>query len=324
MLDSFIYENHLGEVLFFGKDKVLIDSNELRDYSWTYNDYYGKASGFRKQMKSLPVTVLVYGNNSNAIADKMFETFEKDIIFGKHGKITINGYYMYGYIFGSQKESYLVDGILKLKLNLVIDSKYWTKETVFQFRPEDSVEGEWLNYPHSYPYTYMRERRSVEEIFNDSFVEQNLKIKIYGPAVNPTVKIGDHDYRVNCTLSESEYLIINTSDKTIVKYSGDNVETNMFAYRDLQSYIFQKIPVGIITVQTTPSNVNADICILEERSEPKWVLEHDPDKNKTDEELNKRNVLASFTDERLSFNIVDIDTLTFMLVDEHLIAQFAN
>lgn len=324
MLDSFTYENHLGELIEFGKGNVLIDSNQLRDYNWSYNDYYGKASGFKKKMKSVPITVLIYGDNSNAIADKIFETFEKDILFKKHGKITINGYYMYGYFYGSQKQVYLVNGILKMKLNMVIDSAYWTKETVFMFRPEDSDEGEWLNFPHRYPYNFMREKKSVEEIINDSFVEQNLKITIYGACVNPTVRIGEHDYKMNCTLSSSEKLVINTSDKTIIKIADNGVETNMFQYRDLASYIFEKMPVGITSIQTLPSNVNADVCILEERSEPKWVLEHDPEKAKTETEKNRRNVLANFDDERLFITINNIDSLSFALVDEHLVMTFTE
>jgi len=276
MLDSFTYVNSDGEIIEFGKGNILIDSNSLRDYEWAYNSYYRKASGFKKNMRKVPLVVLIYGDNANAVADNLYEVLEKDVLTNQRGKIIINGYYTYGFVQSSQKKSYLKDGILKLSLTMVIDSPNWIKETFFSFRPTETEEGEWLTYTHGFPYTFKRVRRGVDTLYNDSFIEQNVKIKIYGQCVNPTVLIAGHPYQLNTTLTADEYAVIDTSEKTIYKYSVNGAKTNIFNTRSLQSYVFEKIPTGIQTIQTMPSNVNVDIMILEERGEPKWaILEED-------------------------------------------------
>lgn len=275
MLDSFTYTNHLGEIIEFGKGNILIDSNELRNYEWQYNSYYGKISGFKKKARTLSISVLVYGDEANATADRIYEVLEKDVISGEHGKISINNYYCYGYIYGSDKVNYLKDGILKFDLKIATDNDWWIRESVFQYRPIEEVEGDWLTYPHVYPYTYKRRRISVGMIYNDSFVSQNVRIIIYGACENPSVLIGGHYYTVNCSVSATERLEIDTAEKTIYKISDSGVKTNYFRYRDTTSYIFEKVPIGVSAIQTYPSNVDADIIVLEERSEPRWVRYHD-------------------------------------------------
>lgn len=37
MLEQLKYVNHLGEVIEFGKKGTFANSNDLRDYEWTYD-----------------------------------------------------------------------------------------------------------------------------------------------------------------------------------------------------------------------------------------------------------------------------------------------
>ena len=43
MLEQLRYVNHLGEVIEFGKKGLFANSNDLRDYEWTYDSDRSRA-----------------------------------------------------------------------------------------------------------------------------------------------------------------------------------------------------------------------------------------------------------------------------------------
>ena len=57
MLEQLKYVNHLGEVIEFGKKGTFANSNDLRDYEWTYDSSRNRAENFRKGVvsKTIPI-----------------------------------------------------------------------------------------------------------------------------------------------------------------------------------------------------------------------------------------------------------------------------
>ena len=51
---------------------------------------------------------------------------------------------------------------------------------------------------------------------------------IYGPCVNPKVLMNGYPYEVLTTLEKNEYLIINSSEQTIMKYLSNGTIANLF------------------------------------------------------------------------------------------------
>jgi len=51
---------------------------------------------------------------------------------------------------------------------------------------------------------------------------------------------------------------------------SDGSTENCFNLRNRDSYIFEKIPAGVLTIASS-ANFKFDVVLLEERSEPKWA-----------------------------------------------------
>lgn len=266
MLDKVKYINHKNETILFGEDGIVINKNDLRDYSWNYNSQYSKITSFSRSTTKKKIPYVIYGSRSEA--NRIFEIFEKDVLAGIAGKLYIGDYYIRGYIFASTKTDYLGD-VIKGTLQFVTDSNTWIKSVTYLYRLNDVKNQEGLGYEYDFPYDYTS-KVNTQDMNNTSFVESDFILNVYGQVNDPVVTIAGHDYHVEVDLASNEYLTINSHDKTIIKTDGRGNKINVFANRDLDSYIFQKLPTGESKIVTS-SDFNFDITLLMERSEPEWT-----------------------------------------------------
>lgn len=271
MRDNLKYINHLGEVVDFGKENIIINENDFRDYKWTYSNLYGRVTNFTKSIISKKLPVVIFGENQKETLNSIFEVMEKDVLAEKSGKMYVGDYYINGYFFASTKKDYTKDGSTTLDLQFVTDESYWKKEYVYIHRKNDDSENDdrGLGYAFDYPYDYMSSY-STQNMVNPTFVDSNFIIKVYGTATNPEITINSHLYKVNTTLELNEYLAINSITKEIYKVSSVGEKINLFGSRDTANYIFQKLSPGTNTI-TMATDYDIDIIIVEERSEPKWI-----------------------------------------------------
>lgn len=270
MLDKLTYVSSTGKKIEFGnpEEGILINTNNFRNYSWSYSQSYKKITEFSKGLVTKTLPILIFGDNAKSIADDIFETIENDVILKQYGMIYSEDFYMRGYFIGSNKVNYTADGFLKMELLFATDSPYWIRETNYEYRPSE-LQREGLGYPYDYPYDYLSSVSS-QDIINPSFADQNIKIVIYGSCVNPVLMIDDDVYNVNVTIGQNQYLTIDTSEKTIILTSSDGTKQNVFNSRNREYYIFKKISSGKHTLSILPIT-DVDLTILEERSEPKWM-----------------------------------------------------
>ena len=96
---------------------------------------------------------------------------------------------------------------------------------------------------------------------NTGFVASNFRLIINGPCSNPVVYVGEHAYQVHCNVGAGEYLMIDSSGKTIELVSSTGAKTNVFNSRNKDSYIFEKIPVGKNPV-SWDGDFNCEIILL--------------------------------------------------------------
>ena len=276
MLEQLKYKNHLNEVFEFGKDGIYINTSDLHNYKWTVTQKGNRISGFDYgvQERTLPV-IIMCGTEEQGIEarNRLFEITEKDIRANQHGQIIIGDYYFKCFVTGSTKANYLTSGrYITISLALSSDFPYWVKETVHGFgvRMETfSLREPGIDYPFDYPYDYPASVRS-NDLNNTDFVASNFRMIIYGACTNPAVTIGEHTYRVNCTVNPGEYLVIDSVAKTVKLTQNNGFVINKFNDRDKDSYIFEKIPPGKSFLSWS-GDFGFDIILLEERSEPKWT-----------------------------------------------------
>lgn len=271
MNDYFRFVNSQGEVVNFGSIGLIIDENNLRDFTWSYTSQYGNITEFKKGITKKKIKAKVYGDNIKSLKNNLFEKLEKDVLAQKKGKLYIGDYYLSGYFYSASKKDYTVYNYTEVTLGFVTDESYWKKETLFTYRTnEESSQIHGLDYPYGYDYDYTSSA-NAGYIENVSFVPCNFKMVIYGPAENPTAVIGENEYKVNVDIQPNEYLTIDSLNKKVYLTDTRGNITNCFKDRDLDSgYIFEKIPVGEAYLYISPVT-NVDVVVIRERSEPEWT-----------------------------------------------------
>lgn len=278
MRESIKHINSIGETLDFSALGILINYNDLRDYTWSVKTANNKICGFEKGIvtKTIPFIFACSEENAIMIKNKFFEHFEIDVLNEQSGYFEINGYRLYCYATKNKKSDYLVHkGYLRIELEITSDTPEWKKETSFILdyagRKELSVYSNPKKYGFSYPYTYSDEIEAKIDVVNDSIIPVDAVIRIYGPCLNPFVKIGNNVYKIATELTEVEYLEVNTEKRTIYKFNEFGEKTNLFDYRSKEnSNFFKKINPGI-SIATSNSMSLFEIILTEKRSEPKWI-----------------------------------------------------
>lgn len=273
MLEKMTYKNHVNETIGIGTDNIFVNESDLHDFEWTVTSQNDRISAFKKGVvkKTIPLQIVCSSEDEGiAIRNRIFEVMEKDILAKQHGKFIIGDYYLKCYVTESKKSDYLKNkGLMTLKLTVQTDFPSWVKETITTFNYGPGTQGPNLDYNNDFPYDYTSNLLG-KALTNNDFVESNFIINIFGPCTNPKITIGGHDYEVQKEVLANEYLTINSIEKTVMLTQTDGTKVNCFNLRNRNSYIFQKIAVGINDVAAN-GEFKFDITLLEERGEPKWT-----------------------------------------------------
>ncbi len=270
MLEKFIYKNHMNETVEFGSGGLYVNENDLRDFAWDISTKNGKITSLDRGVVTKTIPVVVLSSNAKELKNRLFEVCEKDVLTKKHGRIEIGDYYLKCFITASSKSSYLQSKKhTEITLTISTDYPYWIKETKTTFGYGIYSPGKNLDFNNDFAYDYTSNMLG-KELKNTGITPVNFKMIIYGACENPTINIGGHIYSVNVKLAKDEYLIIDSITKKIIQKHTDGSETNCFNLRNRESYVFEKIPVGVNLVSIV-GDFKFDVTLLEERSEPKWI-----------------------------------------------------
>lgn len=271
MVETIVYKNHLNETFDFGANGVFVNESELHDYAWyiTKKNNMIASIDYAISTRKLPVTIICASEEEGiAKRNALFEVAEKDVLALQYGRLCIGDYYFRCYITKSVKKNYLTaKRYMTVTLTLTTDCPYWVKETSTVFTAGGAADG--VDYPHDYAYDFGNDT-IAKTIVNGGIVASPFRLAINGPCVNPSVTIGGNVYQVNVTVAAGEYLLIDSSAKTVTLYKSDGTQTNVFNSRNREAYIFEKIPAGENSVAWS-GDFSFEITLLEERSEPKWT-----------------------------------------------------
>lgn len=273
------YEGSDGTVIDFMSNGIYAQSPEtLLNPSWSYSHISGvnglvKIKRFYKDIQESPLTLSIMADNKesfNAIMYRMHRTFDRDICRMKPGKLWWNGYYKEVFAVEVSHDDF-EEFFESVEKSIVFLSVYpqWVKEFTYQYLSYAGNNGS-LDYSFDYGKLDYDSAEIIETVKNDCIESANFEITFYGPALEPTVTVGEHRYSLLTELKEGEYAVINSLTKTIVKRSIIGEEENIFHSRDRESYIFEKIPEGNINISRSKEH-NLSIKIYDERGEPEWI-----------------------------------------------------
>lgn len=205
-----------------------------------------------------------------SLIDRLHEDFERDLREMSPGRIVWGGWYIECFVTASSTYPDANNWNTENDLTFWCPRPWWVKENMRSFYPvEVPPEQEFLEYDYDYEYDFYRDTIGGEVWTRTFPFESDFRLIVYGEVANPRVVINGHPYQINDTLEESQYLIVDSRNNTIIKYLGMGVEVNDFDLRDKSQSVFQKIPGGSLRVNWS-GGFGFDLTIYEERSEPTW------------------------------------------------------
>lgn len=278
MYEQLKYINHLGSELDFGANGLYVNENDLHDFAWSVITMNDKISGFERgiQTRTIPVRIAA-DTDSNGITfrDNLFEIPERDVLANKYGKLYINGYYCECFITASKKSAYSKQkNCMAIELTITTDRPYWVKQAHTDYPADPSwypVTDTGLDYPHDFLIDYGPSTRRWVTTENTGAFNSDFRLEIEGLVENPRITINDHDYSVDGMVYHGETLIIDSINKTVLVYDAVGGVRNYFNNRNRDSYIFQPIPSGNLTIRWS-NDFDFTLYLMEERSEPKWAI----------------------------------------------------
>ena len=133
---------------------------------------------------------------------------------------------------------------------------------------------------YDYQYDYMVDYDSYVGIFNDNTLGSRYTLIVHGPAKDPYVKIASLDddtksvqIAINVDVPDGAILVVDSIDKSVLKYMPDDSVINCFGARNLDTgYLWNRIPYGPNRI-TWDGSFKFDLQLIEERSEPKWLMD---------------------------------------------------
>ena len=282
-----IYKNNYKQEANLTKWPYMITGGDIFDGNWEAIENDEHIQGFEKniQERKILLTVSAVGMQSLASAiDNLEGIFEKDIVSSSPGRLYVGNSYMNCYINENNKDRWVNDiDSITMELKAKSDYPYWITESLYQFRKSSEPASEGfelgIDYEYDYEYEYCYGSGSdgtMQHINNESPTECGFRMTIYGPCINPAIRIAGHLYELKTTLYDGEYAVIDCStrysqDRAIYKVQTDGTKVDLFNSRNKHSEIWQKVPSGVSTV-TWPGTFGFDLVLFGERGTPPWTL----------------------------------------------------
>lgn len=271
------YVNNKGISVNLNKDPYRMLVSDILDYEWDIiKSSSSFIAGFKKTIakKSINIDIISSsGKSSRELMNALTDVFEWDVAIGIPGRIYIDDNYLLCYIYSSEKSNWETDVITSCEYGVVTDNPSWITEHTKSFTTAGSQSGavyEFLDYPYDYDYDYAPDFYPPEMINIDHYADCKFLLKIYGPAIDPSVTINGIERKVYVTLEEGQYLLIDVRDKTVKRILIDGTALDAFDNRKKAGKsIFIPMVPGLNEIVWNHS-FGFDLTIFKERSEPEW------------------------------------------------------
>lgn len=247
---------------------------KLRGYEWSYTLGSKSVTGLHTASREVTATGRVSGSLDSI--DHMHQLFEADLRNNTPGTLTSDNEWQAKAYVAKAEPGNIYPAYVLFTWTIVLVDSTWTRESTTRYVPRDDSEQLGLDYPHDYPFDYAGMPPN-QSIVNDALTEMPCKLTVFGVASNPTIRIGDNTYQVNCEVPKGSRLVIDgaASPKTVKLIDLYGNETNELpnalrgSGKGGGNYVFQPLPAGSTKVSWA-GGFEFDLTVCEQRGEPKW------------------------------------------------------
>lgn len=246
-------------------------------YSWAWEvrgtvlQYGIRVADFSRPPAEYDTELVIYGTPTERrrILTELHDDFENDLRKKKPGRIIWGDYYIDCYVIQSQSQPMETWAYISDTIHIYAPHPFWIKEEKVSLYPSTTVESEFLDYPHDFPFDYTQPPIGTVVVGSDFPFESEFKMIIYGAAVNPRITINGYDYVLYTTIPANAYAVIDSRTHSITLFNNDGTHSNLFDFRNKTDSVFQKIPGDNLQI-SWDATFGTDIIIYRERSEPEF------------------------------------------------------
>ena len=271
---SYISGTGAAEVCLDCRSALAGTAEGVRGREWGYSIGYRSIAAATRAARecSMSVTFL-----DLSVADELRRLADRDVAMATPGTLAIDGWSQRVYITAADPSS-ISRAHMAAKLTVVLLDGVWRKghTVAFEQLTATSGDGEFLDLPYDLPYDLgvPSTRRYVDV---GEWGAAPLRFVVYGPCVNPAVRIDGNWYRVDVTVPDGGYLVVDPlatpRSVTLVAVDGSTTDAFAKARRGNGSgsgeYIFQPASPGVHEVEWDRS-FGFDLTWYEEEGEPPW------------------------------------------------------
>lgn len=265
------YESNAGTVIPLNSGVYVGKPNDLFSREWDYEiGYRALAAASRGARK---VSFKAFFANM-AQADDFRRCADTDMQKGTPGTICVNDWSQRCFVVASEVDG-IGDDFFAAKLTFILLDGVWRRGTTTAFVPvQGSADYEFLDLPHDLPYDLgvTPPRRYA---VNSGHSGSPAKFVVYGPAVNPSVRLAGNLYQVDVTVPDGGYMDIDPLRRTVTVVDADGATMDAFSKAHRGSgagsgeYIFERVPVGTSEI-SWDNSFGFDLTLYEEEGEPAW------------------------------------------------------
>lgn len=271
---SYISGTGAAEVCLDCRSALAGTAEGVRGREWGYSIGYRSIAGAARAARecSMSVTFL-----DLSVADELRRLADRDVAMATPGTLTVDGWSQRAYITAADPSS-ISRAHMAAKLTVVLLDGVWRKghTVAFELLTATAGDGEFLDLPYDLPYDLgVPATRKYLDV--GSWGAAPLRFTVYGPCVNPAVRIDGNWYRVDVTVPDGGYLVVDplATPRSVTMVAADGSTADAFAKArrgdglGSGEYIFQPASPGVHEVEWDRS-FGFDLTWYEEEGEPPW------------------------------------------------------
>lgn len=268
------YVGAQGEVYDLRTETVRITKGDFHSFKWKSNikkTNYGHTVDFEKEQTIYTISINFRGNEIRKIEEMngFIDILERDVENVTPATLWINGMHTKGFAISCKSgPSEDNETWSRIEFEFWSENSVWIGEELFRYTKTSVKSTNNRRYPYKYANRYAN-GLNLSRVINRYKKDANFLLRVYGPAKNPMVVIGERKYQVNVTLEVGELIEVNTVTRAVEKVSAKGIRENAFHYRAKRESVFNKIKPGTQNVSWS-GLFDFDLIVYDERREPRW------------------------------------------------------
>ena len=246
----------------------------IRGRAWEYTVGHLSLTGPSRSARECAMTVSFL---DLSVADRLRRLADRDMAGSTPGTLVLDGWAQRAYITKAEPTA-IARSHVTVDLTVVLLDGVWRKGHKVQFEPltAASGDGDFLDLPYDLPYDLGTP--STRKYFSVSgWSPAPIRFTVYGPAVNPAIRIDGNWYRVDLTVPDGGYLVVDplATPRAVTLVNADGATVDAFSKARRGDglgggeYIFQPASPGTHEVDWDRS-YGFDLEWFEEEGEPPW------------------------------------------------------